>query len=706
MNEEDSQKLKQYISSERSRGVSDDVIKTALKEAGWSDEQLAGLFAEAGQRSPESSFSEGGGSGSIHNDVSQFGDKQQSNTPSSSGGSGLKIALVVVVVFLFLGGVGAGAFFAFQAFTGGTENGDVAATQEQKIGSFDIAPGATDLDWGVALSPDYSRFFVGVGRDDIYIPEEWCFECERYDQIVHAQFVPEGNKLAYIGVREDGWYVVFDGEHMGPYRSVDLRWNSQFIISPDNDIAFVVLEEGRQGGATSVILNGEKVGTFTEGRATVLPMLFGENGTFVYKLRGTVEGETGYFVVEDGEFQGGYDNVDNLSFTPTGEVVFIASEGNDEFIVIDGEEVRYHQGEGRIEGPGALGIAPQFHPDDTERFAYAFRKGSREEYLYVDGERHGPFGSVRDYRFSPKGELFYVVEVGEREWVSEGGRNILRGESEVVVYRDHEEIGRHRTTVTSGGIHRIRFSEDGSRYAYLLDRGVGSTDFPRAPSTPSEPGNGEEEEKNVPFEPEIRYALIIDGEIYKEDDTDLSLLFSYSGDRVATYGQKTIESKATERPRSEAPGVLDRGEGGSNAPVKETDADDKKGYTLYWVVDGEHYEAHSSASRNLVFSEDGQHFAFPALSDPIDYSLSEGTGFFAQLEQRSEFYAVLDGERVGEDFVTPNMLYSYIMSGASLPFRFSEDGSELEYVGLRTAETEERAESDTYEVWLVKKELE
>ena len=261
-----------------------------------------------------------------------------------------------------------------------------------------------------------------------------------YDRIGRAGvvFSPDGHHTAYAAEKDQRWRVIYDGNVGEPFDSVR---DESITFGPLGDrIAFVA---GRDGKMTVVI-----------------------------------DGNPGHAHarVTDG----------SITFSPDGlHAAYVAADDGAEFVVYDG-----------VQGPAYASVGPPRFSADSAHFAYAASDAERSHVVLdekVEATRDGP-GSIRSasLTFSPDGRIAYVVAAdGGKERVVFDGQDgkvydrifdnsitFNRGRSPVYVANasgrarvvvDGTEIGVHAGVVPGS----IRFSPDGRRVAYLVERADG-----------------------------------------------------------------------------------------------------------------------------------------------------------------------------------------------------------------------------------------
>jgi hypothetical protein len=190
-----------------------------------------------------------------------------------------------------------------------------------------------------------------------------------YDQALEATFSPDGGRVAYMANSGEEWFVVVDGKEDRGYLSVD-----SLTFSPD----------GRRVGYRAklpketwiVVVDGEPITHTRERWIEVVDGKVVEDADFVFPiLRGGVE-RTGSkkHVVLDGKRRGPeYDDIApfGLEYAPDGKRAgYVARKGEDWLMVVDGKEGWPYDHFG----------PPIFSPN-----------GRRVAYVAVEyGERRGP----------------------------------------------------------------------------------------------------------------------------------------------------------------------------------------------------------------------------------------------------------------------------------------------------------------------------
>ncbi|GEM_PF-3966056 len=266
-------------------------------------------------------------------------------------------------------------------------------------------------------------------------------------------FSPDGKKFVYtaqeISETASDFYVSYrtflifsDGKKIELSKTFHPSTiNASF--SPDSKrFAYVGWEGDRHGGRPFVVVDGE--------REDIDGWQIGEEGiifspdsqSYVYRVKGA----GGSYFVLNGVKQSLYEKVSMAYFSSQNDFAYSAAIGNEEFVVINGEEQeRYDKTSTRL----------IFSPDGN-RFAYSAGRGE-EKFVIVDGEELKSFSSVGNVIFSPDSKSFaYMARWDEKSYfiLNKRGSNREEGPYGSLPY---------------GSIREINFSLDSNRYAYSTE---------------------------------------------------------------------------------------------------------------------------------------------------------------------------------------------------------------------------------------------
>jgi WD40-like Beta Propeller Repeat len=142
-----------------------------------------------------------------------------------------------------------------------------------------------------------------------------------YDDIFHLTVSPDGKRVAYVGYRISGSWVVVDGKPVSEYAG----GVTDLIFSPDSrHLAYA----SSDGSRWSVVVDGRagpQYSYFNEGSLTFSP-----DGQHI--AYGAWNGSK-QLVVLDGKPGAEYDVVDKLIFSPDGVLEFVALRSNSRYRV-------------------------------------------------------------------------------------------------------------------------------------------------------------------------------------------------------------------------------------------------------------------------------------------------------------------------------------------------------------------------------------
>jgi hypothetical protein len=290
----------------------------------------------------------------------------------------------------------------------------------------------------LAISPDATRggFVRPKGQGFCAVIDG--IEGPEYARVGRAGvvFSPDGHHTTYAAEKDGRWLVVRDGVEGQPFDAVR-----------DETITF----SGAAGRVAYVAQSGGKALVVDDGQAHP-PHDRIADGSVVFSVDGVhlayraADGGR-EFVVYDGAAGAAYDSVGPLRFSPDGaHFAYAVSDGGDCFVVFDGRPAMRHKGAASIR-PAAV----TFTPDGRLVFVAADRDGERAVVGAAEGK---PYPRVFE------DSLAFGGPAGERvAHVAKRGRG-------VVVVVDGTEVGAHDGVVPGS----LRFSRDGRRVAYLVER--------------------------------------------------------------------------------------------------------------------------------------------------------------------------------------------------------------------------------------------
>lgn len=294
---------------------------------------------------------------------------------------------------------------------------------------------------------------------------------------------PGATRSAYVRQKEGGFCAVIDGVEGALY---DRIGRTGVIFSPDGHHTAYAAERGQRWRVIRDGNVGERFDSVRDETITFGPL--GDRIAFVAVRDGkpivVVDGQPGaaHARVADG----------SMVFSPDGlHIAYVAGDDDAQYHVYDG-----------VQGPAYASVGPARFSADSAHFAYAVSDADRS-YVLLDGKvtatREGP-GSIRpaSLTFSPDGRVAYVAAAGDgRERVVFDGQDgkvfdrvlddfttfsrdgalayVARDSGRARVVVDGTEVGVHAGVVPGS----IRFSPDGRRVAYLVERTEGGANVRR-----------------------------------------------------------------------------------------------------------------------------------------------------------------------------------------------------------------------------------
>jgi WD40 repeat protein len=339
-------------------------------------------------------------------------------------------------------------------------------------------------------------------------------------------------------------------------------------ISGDNrHIAYASSYSGARPNLQCVVIDGQPGPPFPEvrpqGRGA---LVFSSDGHRVaYKA---LTGENGkWFVVVDATAGPLYDYVSNLTFSPDGKhLAYMAYVGENHFVVMDGQA-----------GPPFVAADHLTFGPDSERVAYIateIAKTGLKFLVDLDGQRGPQYDTIASLSFTPDSKhVIYTAQLNQKSFV-------------VVDGRPAKEFKSYIDPVVSPDGTRIAYTIEtaGNQYAAIED-GVVGAEYDRINCLTFSPDSkrlayiAQESRKNV---------VVLDGQADPHFDavSFTSLVFSPDSKHVA-YLEKEFHK--------DSPGVWDS----------------------FWVVDGQPQRKNrASDSRPLIFSANGEHFAYATPLSP------------------------------------------------------------------------------------------
>lgn len=300
---------------------------------------------------------------------------------------------------------------------------------------------------GILFSPDGKRYAYQAKSAGKYLVVVDGEEGRLWDMVAGMSFTAGGQHSLYVAMRENRWFAVIDGVDYGPYD--ELRsLNPANKGTPDQMIE--VFEVSTNGARVAFIgkreeqwyvhLDGKEQGPFQ----TCAGLALSPEGSRVAFL--ATRGE-GWFMSIDGVEHKGQ-NLESLSFSPDGQrlasvvksgekrraridgadgkeydkieapgirfsydgkrTAYLAELGGEKRVVVDGVESAPFKRVGKT----ALGFVP-----GSARPMYSFRRGEREV-LVIDGVEGPACLSYRSLAFAPDGSRYaYAAELDKDRWV-------------------------------------------------------------------------------------------------------------------------------------------------------------------------------------------------------------------------------------------------------------------------------------------------
>jgi len=330
----------------------------------------------------------------------------------------------------------------------------------------------------IVVSENRNNFAIEIGnKDKSYILSDALIKSRDYWDILNMNFSPDGSKLAFTAERKNRFYVVVDGNEMGPFNTllsdtvVFSQNNKRYAFAagymprPDKEDFFIVLD-GEQGPKFDVISmepprfspNGDRFIYIVRHKGKRFAILDGREGPKFEETGGGpffshdgsivlykgLRDDSGYVVVNDSVF-GGYYGLDDPVISPNSLDIAYAgykdsSSTRQVFINHQPMKIYYASKD------------PTFSPDGS-RFAFWASDG-KDQFAVVDSVEDEHFDNISDVRFSPDGNHYYYIvyhsmNPGKWSFVADGK---LLPEMEGTLESVH-----------------IYFAPNGSRMAYLWD---------------------------------------------------------------------------------------------------------------------------------------------------------------------------------------------------------------------------------------------
>lgn len=287
---------------------------------------------------------------------------------------------------------------------------------------------------------------------------------------------PDLKRYAYFESDNNGWYLVADGERVGPYEKIGTK---TIRFSPDSSrLAYQVVEDNKWYTHIDNNIYGPHDQTG--------PVEFSPDSKQA-AFRASLENQE--FIVIDGSEGEKYDQADNPHFSPDSQHVFhSAREGREWFVVIDGVEgKRYHdvyafpnsfspdsqhtayigQVDERYyfvidqneEGPyDDLDFEKFWFSSDGNHYAYHALTGDKISVI-VDGVQYGPNTNASEVIFSPDSKRITYTELNDGEYT---------------LHLDNEKIkleGKYMLAVFSPDSERLIFLTGDNGELYLNENG-------------------------------------------------------------------------------------------------------------------------------------------------------------------------------------------------------------------------------------------
>jgi len=263
-----------------------------------------------------------------------------------------------------------------------------------------------------------------------------------YDRVYNLSFSPNSKHFLYVGQKEAKRFIVIDGVEGKPYDSI-----SNITLTSDWErIAYVAGQRISRTGAKS---------DNSEGTIITSEPVAEQSRYFEYP-----GGPSTYRVVLDGQEQGTYNEINNITFSPDGKhLAYVAKIGSMYCVVLNGTEgEKYHQishirflshtGEvvyaarryrewmavvGDIEGKqyDSFGKDDPVCSFDGKRYAYCAKRGNKWMAI-VDGVEGPQYDAISRVFFSPDSKrVLYAVRQGDKELVVVDGQEEKRYEGQI-----------------------------------------------------------------------------------------------------------------------------------------------------------------------------------------------------------------------------------------------------------------------------------
>lgn len=478
---------------------------------------------------------------------------------------------------------------------------------------------------------------------------------ELYEGIAESslKFSSKGRHLTYVGTRPSGQFVVLDGK---AYAYAGVSEQGVVFNEQGDRTAWVAARDGAQiavidgiesppfsGVAPPGVLfsaDGKRTAFAATSGQKSLVVLDGEEGPLFDRVGGLkfsaggqaiyvgLDEDKSYAVVNTTSY-GPFDSIrspsgqkpqdgetpDLLEFSSNGSRFgFIASRGDDWFLVLDGKEI------GPYSGVAGLAISPE-----GSRVAYLATRGEGW-FLVIDGKEH-PGLSIKTLSFSSDGKRF---------------GSIVRKGDKFLAWIDGVE-GKPYDRIEDPG---IRFSPIGNRAAYLAVEGDDSFVVVDGVEGPRFKRLGKIGFGYVPNSSRTLYsirrrnqeALVVDGVEGPYFQSFRSLAFSHDGSRYAYAGEVSEDEwiVIVDGDRYGPGGKLHTDDTSTFSSVgKRTPLFSPDGRHVAWtgvsdrgcfaVVDGKESLPYNIVMRTtLGFSPDSQHFAFAAERNGTKYIVVDG----------------------------------------------------------------------------------
>lgn len=291
----------------------------------------------------------------------------------------------------------------------------------------------------VAVSPDQRRVAIVVKRDGKSLLVVDGKEGPAFDDIASSPwFSPNSERLACVVKRGDLQSIVVDAMEGKSYEP----WSGMYpIFSPDSKrLAYVA----RRGSNTLVVVEAAESKPYRSLRSETPPAIVfsPDSKHYAYSAELTAGQWT---VVMDGKEGKLYDSVSLPRYSPDSKrVLYVARQGNDQFVVVDG-----------IEGPRFSDIPygeGRFSPDG-KRVAYQAQQSNRLWVLMVDGS------ASKEYDHIETSHSYFSPDSKRLSFAAKS-----KGKARVVI--DGKESPEY-----DGIVEMPLFSPDSSRVAYAAARG-------------------------------------------------------------------------------------------------------------------------------------------------------------------------------------------------------------------------------------------